>query len=102
MSELYYTPPTQEIFDEVKKRAIEIWQTYDDTYGYASEKIAKIKEIENVSDNLMFIVAMFDPINQAKLAEKLSNDARFAIAERIINGGGNGYLFATKIAEVEL
>jgi len=48
MSKLYYTAPTNEIFEEVKAKAIEIWQTYDNTYGYADEKVNKIKDLENV------------------------------------------------------
>ena len=27
------------IFKELKQEAIKIWQTYDNTYGYADEKI---------------------------------------------------------------
>jgi len=35
----------------------------------------------------MYIVAMFDIFNQAKLANKLSGEARIAIKERMIDGG---------------
>jgi len=87
MTKLYYTAPNDEIFEEVREKAIEIWNTYDNTYGYASEKIDRIKDIKNISDNLMFMVAMFDHINMAKLAEKLSPEARQAIRERMIDGG---------------
>lgn len=84
---LYYTPPTQEIFDEVKEKSIDIWITYDDTYGYASEKVDRIKDLKNMQDNVMYIVAMFDYINQAKLAVSLSDEAREAISERMKSGG---------------
>jgi len=84
---LYYQAPSDEIFEEVKAKVIEIWQGYDNTYGYASEKIARVKEIQNVSDNVMTIAAMFDHINLAKLAEKLSPEARSAMKERMISGG---------------
>lgn len=76
MGEDYYTAPSDEIFNEIKEKAIEIWQTYDDTYGYASEKINRVKEITNVRDNWGYIVGMFDNPNQQKLLSKLSPEAR--------------------------
>ncbi len=93
-TKLYYTPPSQEIFDEVKAKAMELWKVVDsdnDKYGYATEKIGRIKDLENVGDNLMFIVAMFDIYNQRLLANGLSEEARQAIRERMIDGGGEEY-----------
>ena len=29
---LYYTPPSDELFDEVKETAIEVWEQYDNEY----------------------------------------------------------------------
>ena len=89
MPTLYYTAPSDEIFEEVKKCAIEVWGAYDDTYGYATEKIVRIKDISNIGDNMMFIVAMFDVLNQRKLADLLSLEAYQAITERVISGGDN-------------
>ena len=94
-TELYYTPPSNEIFEEVKKAAIELWREVDtdnDRFGYASEKISRIENITNIQDNMMFIVAMFDGDNQALLANKLSQEARYAIRERWIDGGGHASL----------
>lgn len=71
----YYKAPSDEIFNEIKKKAIEIWQTYDDTYGYASEKIGYVEKITNVKDNWGTIVGMFDATNQNKLMAKLSPEA---------------------------
>lgn len=65
--EEYYTAPKQQIFDDIKRNALFLWKTYDDRYGYATEKIGRIKDLENVSDNAWYMVAMFDPINQSKL-----------------------------------
>jgi hypothetical protein len=89
MSKLYYTPPSNKIFKEVKLRAIEIWKKYDNTYGYADEKINRIKDMKNIEDNMMYIVAMFDLSNQIKLINKLSIDARNAIKERMLDGSQN-------------
>lgn len=87
MSKLYYTPPNDEHFEELKSKAIEIWETYDNTYGYVDEKVGRIKDIKNIEDNFMYMVAMFDPINQRKLADKLGDDTRLAVMVRMIDGG---------------
>lgn len=90
-TQLYYTAPSQEIFDEVKEEALNIWNTYDNTYGYASEKMNRVNSITNISDNVMTIIAMFDSSNQAKLASKLTPEARKAVADRIKDGGTPDY-----------
>jgi hypothetical protein len=87
MSKLYYTPPSEEQFNELREKAIEIWKTYSDDGGYSSGKIDKIKDLKNVGDNFMYMVAMFDIYNQAKLAGMLSEKTRQAFNERMIDGG---------------
>ena len=77
----YYDAPSDEIFDEIKDAAIQIWMHYDDTYGYAKEKIDRVNEITNVKDNWGTIVGMFDQDNQIKLFMKLSEPARRKLAE---------------------
>jgi len=89
MPELYYTPPTNKIFNEVKEKCIEIWNTYDNQFGYVDEKVNRIKDIKNIQDNLMYMIAMFDVVNQKKLADKLSKKSKIAIRIRMINGGNN-------------
>lgn len=79
----YYIPPSDPIFEEVKNQAIEIWKTYDDTHGYATGKINRIKELPNIEDNFMYMVAMFDIYNLDKLSKKLSKKAKKAIYERL-------------------
>ena len=89
---LYYTPPTDEQFEEVKINAMELWHEVDsnnDEFGYATEKVNAIKDIGNIKDNFMFMVAMFDIHNQALLANKLSPETRTAIRERMIDGGND-------------
>lgn len=86
-SDFYYTAPENEHFLEVKNAAIEIWSGYDDTYGYASEKINHIKDLKNRGDNFMYIVAMFDINNQRSLADMLSEDTNQEIKTRMIAGG---------------
>lgn len=86
-SDLYYFPPKDETFEEVKSEAIKIWQGYNDKYEYGSNKIDRIKFLKNVGDNFMYIVAMFDPSNQKLLASKISQQAKKAIRQRLIAGG---------------
>ena len=45
----YYKAPSNKIFAEIKKEAIKIWKTYDNTYGYANSKIDRIKDLKNIS-----------------------------------------------------
>lgn len=70
-AELYYTPPSDRMFQEIKREAIKIWETYDNTYGYVDEKVGRIKNLKNVEDNYMYMVSMFDPMNQARLFMRL-------------------------------
>ena len=63
----YYTAPSNEIFEDIKQASIKLWNTYDNTYGYATEKIDRIKDIGNLQDNYAYMVAMFDIFNQMKL-----------------------------------
>ena len=92
MDNLYYTQPSDEIFAEVLAKAIEVWKDYSDENGYMTEKVSSIETLQNVKDNVMYIVAMFDLDNQKKLAEKLSKEARQAIRERMIDGGNPEYM----------
>lgn len=82
--ELYYTPPSDEVFGKMKAAAIQIWQGYDDTYGYATDKINAIKDIQNIQDNFMYMFAMFDDENQAKLRGIVDQDVLTAIDERLV------------------
>ena len=63
----YYKAPSDEVFADIKATAIKIWRGYDDTYGYATEKTDRIKDIQNVRDNTCYIIAMFDRDNQKRL-----------------------------------
>ena len=87
MSKLYYTPPEEKQFNELKEKAIEIWNTYDNKFGYVDEKVNRIKDMQNIEDNFMYMIAMFDISNQRKLAMKLSDETRKAVSDRIIDGG---------------
>ena len=68
-------------FEELRAEAIKIWQTYDDTYGYASEKIDYINSFGNIKDNYGTIIGMFDIDNQAKLFNAVGDEARRLISD---------------------
>lgn len=83
MSEsMFYTAPSDTIFNEMKSLALQIWETYDDTHGYATEKKEIVNSLENIGSNFMTIYQMFDFINQSRLIDKASDDLRRAIYER--------------------
>jgi len=70
----YYQAPPDEIFEDIKENALKIWRTYDDTYGYATEKIDRVKDLKNISGNAWFIVSMFDGVNQERLLSMVRNE----------------------------
>ena len=57
-----------------------------------TKKINSIKDIGNISDNFMYMVAMFDQENQTKLANQLSIPTREAIRDRMLDGGNPLFL----------
>lgn len=83
---LYYEAPSDEIFEEVKSACIKIWETYDNTYGYVDEKLERVSGLNNIHDNFMYMVSMFDHWNQKRLSEILSPTAKLAIINRIKSG----------------
>ena len=66
--------PSQEIYNEMKSIATSIWSSYDDTYGYATEKISYINSIKNIEDNAMVFYRMFDNSNQETFRANASNE----------------------------
>jgi len=80
---LYYTAPKESVFKDLKKSAIKIWQTYDNQYGYVDEKVNKLKDLKNIADNFMFILAMFDSNNQQKVSKLVKKETWEAIEKRL-------------------
>jgi hypothetical protein len=66
--------PSQEIFDEMKAIATDIWNTYDNQFGYVDEKLERISYLTNVQDNAMICYRMFDWNNQSIFKSKASAD----------------------------
>lgn len=64
--------PSEEIFNQMKCAAFEVWGTYDNTHGYVTEKFRRINAIENFQENCMAMYQMFDPFNQQRMRKLLS------------------------------
>jgi hypothetical protein len=68
--------PTQEIFDEMKSIATDIWNTYDNQFGYVTEKLKQINSFDNIQDNAMVFYRMFDIQNQTTFFYKASSEVK--------------------------
>ena len=66
--------PSQEIYNEMKSLATQIWSTYDNQYGYVTEKLSYINRIDNIQDNAMVFYRMFDNNNQETFRANASNE----------------------------
>lgn len=66
--------PSQEIYNEMKSIATQIWETYDNQYGYVTEKLNYINRIDNIQDNAMVFYRMFDNNNQETFRANASNE----------------------------
>jgi hypothetical protein len=75
------TTTTDKLFEELRTEAIKIWKTYDDTYGYATEKIEYINSLSNIGDNYGTFIGMFDNDNQQKLFNNVSSEAKKLITD---------------------
>jgi len=69
------TTPNEDIFKEMIAIATIIWNTFDNTYGYVTEKLDRINNIENYQDNVMIAYRMFDFRNQSKFRALISKSA---------------------------
>ena len=85
----------EETFNIIKQTAIELWKEIDtdnDKYGYATEKINTIKDLENIGDNFGYIINMFDYHNQWKLLDKLKGPAKSETYNYMLNYYQDGEL----------
>ena len=82
LDQYYETPPSDEIFEEVKEAAIKLWRTMGDEPSYAEGKVSRTKDLDNIRGNFMYIVAMFDSSNQRKLMWMVGDEAMIEIRKR--------------------
>ena len=66
----------QNLFDEMQTLAISIFDQYDDTYWYATQKKDFIKSIKNIKRDIFVIYRMLDWHNQATLYSSATEELR--------------------------
>lgn len=89
MSNLYYTAPSDEAFEDMKKACLEVWNSKGNEGGYRDEKVSRIKDIKNVQDNFMYMFAMFDYGNQRRVVSLIEPSTIEEVRSRML-AGGNG------------
>lgn len=79
----YYTAPSDEVFNEIKRASIELWKSKGSHPRYVAEKVGRIENIQNIKDNAWFMVAMFDEGRKLELVQILAEPAKTAV-ERLL------------------
>ena len=64
--------PTDEVFNDIKEKSVELWENSDNYVGYIVEKVDLINDLSNIKDNWSSIIGMFDFNNQLKLYSTFS------------------------------
>jgi hypothetical protein len=86
---IYYKPPGQKYFDDLKSACIRYFKTFDNDFGYVDEKIKTLESLENVGGNFMSMVKMIHPLAWEVLAELVTLETRVHISARLEDGGHN-------------
>jgi len=73
----YYTAPPDECFNDLRTQSVKLWQTLD------RGKARYVKTIENSKGNFMYILALFDPSNQAIIFFKIKESTIAEIIKRL-------------------
>lgn len=91
---LYYTAPSDEAFEDMRQAAARAWEKYKkDDPLYFHEKMEAVDRVQNVSDNFMYLLAMFDHKNQRECVSYfLLPETRKEVLARLIAGGNETYL----------
>ena len=97
--QLFYTPPKDEYFEELKSLCIRFWKVFPtDSYydneqqlkletEYANSKIGEIKNLTNEGSNFISMVQMIHQNYRYILANLLSLETRNAISMRLHGWG---------------
>jgi hypothetical protein len=91
---LFYTPPKDEYFEELKKICIRFWRTFPQFHmwnekqeqleiEYAQSKINEIKDLKNEGSNFVSMVQMIHQNSREVLAKSLSLETRNEISMRL-------------------
>lgn len=92
--ELFYTPPKDKYFEELKNLCIRFWEAYEEfpifteqaqklMEGYKQSKINQIKDLKNEGANFISMVQMVHQNSRKILAKHLSLETRNEISMRL-------------------
>lgn len=92
--ELFYTPPKNEYFDELKSLCIRFWEVFPEytlwdekqnelEREYANSKIEQIKNLKNEGSNFAMMVQMIHQNSREVLVKHLSLETRNQISMRL-------------------
>ena len=79
---LFYIPPKDEYFDELKTLCIHFWKCFDEV-EYVEEKINRIKDLKNEGANFISMVQMIHQNSREILSNHLSLETRNEISMRL-------------------
>ena len=86
-TKLYYLPPADFLFEEMRSTAIRIWRDLADPYD-TPDRVRDLQAMTNIGDNFMTILAQFDDGNQRLLMEYSTKALQQAVRDRIISVNG--------------
>ena len=79
---LFYTPPKNECFEELRTICIRFWRTFDEV-EYVEEKINRIKNFKNEGCDFVTMIQMIHPVSREVIAKALSLETRNEISMRL-------------------
>jgi len=80
--ELFYKPPKDECFEELRTICIRFWRTFDEV-EYVEEKINRVKNLKNKGCDFVTMVQMIHQNSREVLAKSLSLETRNEISMRL-------------------
>ena len=92
--ELFYTPPKNECFEELKTVCTRFWSSFPEFHmwdekqeqlekEYVQSKIDLIKDLKNEGSNFVNMVQMIHPVSREIIAKALSLETRNEISMRL-------------------
>lgn len=65
---------TDEIFNDVKNKIINVWNTYDNQFGYVDEKIETINSLPQEWDSVILMFRMFHVLVRNEIIKTLNEE----------------------------
>lgn len=82
---LFYTPPNDKVFEELKNACIKFWTICfkEDGKDYVEEKVSRINSLKNEGPNFISMVQMIHPNSRILIAKQLSYETRYEVSRRL-------------------